>query len=48
MWVEQEQKVIEDARIFAEQEAAVQKYASHVLQVLSHLRMLNFGSLCIL
>jgi len=37
MRVEQEQKVTEDARIFAEQEAVAQKYASHVLQVLSHL-----------
>lgn len=32
MRVEQEQKVTEDARIFAEQEAAAQKYAAHVLQ----------------
>lgn len=33
MRVEQEQKVTEDARICAEQDAAAQKYASHVLQV---------------
>uniref|UniRef100_A0A0E0JQP4 Rab-GAP TBC domain-containing protein n=1 Tax=Oryza punctata TaxID=4537 RepID=A0A0E0JQP4_ORYPU len=32
MRVEQEQKVTEDARIFAEQDAAAQKYAAHVLQ----------------
>ncbi|PKU59651.1 rab GTPase-activating protein 1 isoform X1 [Dendrobium catenatum] len=30
--VEQEQKVTEDARMFAEQDAAAQKYASHMLQ----------------
>lgn len=33
MRVEQEQKVTEDARISAEQDAAAQKYAVHVLQV---------------
>lgn len=33
MWMEQEQKVTEDARISAEQEVAVQKNAVHVLQV---------------
>jgi hypothetical protein len=33
MRVEQEQKVTEDARIFAEQDAATQKYAAHVLHV---------------
>ncbi|KAJ0978183.1 hypothetical protein J5N97_013657 [Dioscorea zingiberensis] len=32
MRVEQEQKVTEDARIFAEQDAAAQRYASHVLE----------------
>ncbi|BBH06054.1 Ypt/Rab-GAP domain of gyp1p superfamily protein [Prunus dulcis] len=32
MWMEQEQKVTEDARISAEQEGAVQKNAVHVLQ----------------
>ncbi|XP_062225311.1 uncharacterized protein LOC133923979 isoform X2 [Phragmites australis] len=32
MRVEHEQKVTEDARIFAEQDAAAQKYAAHVLQ----------------
>ncbi|ONM36613.1 TBC1 domain family member 8B isoform X2 [Zea mays] len=32
MRVEQEQKVTEDARIFAEQDAAAQKYAAHILQ----------------
>ncbi|CAO1946496.1 unnamed protein product [Urochloa humidicola] len=32
MRVEQEQKVTEDARICAEQDAAAQKYAAHVLQ----------------
>lgn len=33
MRVEQEQKVTEDARIFAEQDAAAQRYAAQVLQV---------------
>lgn len=33
MRVEQEQKVTEDARIFAEQDAAAQRYASHMLEV---------------
>ncbi|KAJ0979314.1 hypothetical protein J5N97_014788 [Dioscorea zingiberensis] len=32
MRVEQEQKVTEDARIFAEQDAAAQRYAAHMLQ----------------
>ncbi|XP_039129276.1 TBC1 domain family member 8B-like isoform X3 [Dioscorea cayenensis subsp. rotundata] len=32
MRVEQEQKVTEDARIFAEQDAAAQRYATHMLQ----------------
>lgn len=35
MRVEQEQKVTEDARIFAEQDAAAQKYAAQVLEVFS-------------
>lgn len=35
MRVEQEQKVTEDARIFAEQDAAAQRYAAHMLEVLS-------------
>jgi hypothetical protein len=35
MRVEQEQRVTEDARISAEQDAAAQRYAVHVLQVLS-------------
>lgn len=34
MKVEQEQRVTEDGRHFAEQEVAAQKYAVHVLQVL--------------
>lgn len=34
MRVEQEQKVTEDARIFAEQDAAAQRYATHMLQVI--------------
>lgn len=34
MRVEQEQKVTEDARVYAEQDAAAQRYATHVLQVL--------------
>lgn len=33
MRVEQEQKVTEDARMFAEQDAAAQRYAAQVLQV---------------
>lgn len=33
MRVEQEQKVTEDARRYAEQDAAAQRYASQVLQV---------------
>lgn len=33
MWIEQEQKVTEDARISAEQEATTQKRALGVLQV---------------
>lgn len=37
MRVEQEQKATEDARIFAEKDAAAQKYAVLVIQVLSHL-----------
>lgn len=37
MRVEQDQKVTEDARVFAEQDAAAQRNAVHVLQVLSHL-----------
>lgn len=35
MRVEQEQRVTEDARLSAEQDAAAQRYAVHVLQVLS-------------
>lgn len=34
MRVEQEQKVTEDARRFAEQDAAAQRYAAQLLQVL--------------
>lgn len=34
MKVEQDQKLTEDARVSAEQDAAAQKYAVHVLQVL--------------
>lgn len=33
MRVEQEQKVTEDARRYAEQDAAAQRYATEVLQV---------------
>ena len=33
MRVEQEQKVTEDARMFAEQDAAAQRYAAQMLQV---------------
>lgn len=33
MRVEQEQRVTEDARIYAEQDAAAQRYAAQVLQV---------------
>lgn len=35
MRVEQEQRVTEDARRFAEQEAAAQRHATQVLQVLN-------------
>lgn len=35
MRVEQEQRVTEDARRFAEQDVAAQRYAAQVLQVLS-------------
>lgn len=35
MRVEQEQRVTEDARIFAEQEAAAQRHTSQLLQVSS-------------
>lgn len=35
MRVEQEQRVTEDARLSAEQDAAAQRYVVHVLQVLS-------------
>jgi len=34
MRVEQEQKLTEDARVSAEQDAAAQRYAAHVLEVL--------------
>lgn len=34
MRVEQEQKVTEDARLFAEQEADAQRHSAHVLQVI--------------
>jgi hypothetical protein len=37
MRVEQEQKVTEDARIYAEQDAAAQRYAAQVLQVYNFL-----------
>jgi len=46
MRVEQEQKVTEDARRFAEQDAAAQRYAAQVLQVafslFSHLVLLLY------
>ena len=44
MRVEQEQKVTEDARRFAEQEAEAQRYAAQVLQVpfSSHIFIFNF------
>lgn len=41
MRVEQEQKVTEDARIFAEQDAAAQRHASQVLQVSSFIEFLG-------
>lgn len=40
MWMEQEQKVTEDARISAEQEAITQKRALGVLQVPTYLDIL--------
>lgn len=42
MRVEQEQRVTEDARISAEQDAAAQRYAVHVLQVLFFIFIFNF------
>lgn len=42
MRVEQEQKVTEDARASAEQDAAAQRYAVNVLQVLSLLHFCHF------
>lgn len=33
MQFQQEQKITEEARIAAEQDAAAQKYAAHILQV---------------
>lgn len=36
MRVEQEQKVTEDARLFAEQDASAQRYAAQMLQVFSY------------
>lgn len=41
MRVEQEQRVTEDARRFAEQEAAAQRYASQMLQVFLLFEILN-------
>ena len=35
MRVEQDQRITEDARRFAEQDAAAQRYAAQVLQVLT-------------
>lgn len=43
MRVEQEQRVTEDARIFAEQDATAQRYAARVLQVLISL-LNSFGA----
>lgn len=47
MRVEQEQRVTEDARIYAEQDAAAQRHASQVLQVSSLIEFLGeiFGFL---
>lgn len=49
MRVEQEQKVTEDARRFAEQDATAQRYASQVLQVtfLFQILLLPFYSISI-
>lgn len=41
MRVEQEQKVTEDARHFAEQDVVAQRHAVHVLQVFYSLRCLD-------
>ena len=43
MRVEQEQRLTEDARRYAEQDAAAQRYAVEVLQVytFSHIRVSN-------
>lgn len=40
MRVEQEQKATEDARIYAEQDAAAQRYAVNVLQVIFQIQLL--------
>lgn len=45
MRVEQEQRVTEDARVSAEQDAAAQRYVVNVLQVLSPLHFVTFGIL---
>lgn len=47
MRVEQEQKVTEDARRFAEQDAAAQRYAAQVLQVY-FLVSIHFGFVSLL
>lgn len=41
MRVEQEQKATEEARILAEKDAAAQRYAVHVIQVVSHFLSLD-------
>ena len=45
MRMEQEQKLTEDARVFAEQDAAAQRIAVNVLQVLSPIHFVTFGIL---
>lgn len=43
MRVEQELKIAEEARISAEQDAAAQRYAANVLQVIIHLIYSNIS-----
>lgn len=42
MRVENDQRVTEDARLFAEQDAAAQRYAAQMLQVLNFIIMCCF------
>ena len=48
MRVEQEQRVTEDARRFAEQDAEAQRYAAQVLQVKFYLYLSSYYTRCLL